>query len=156
MYKRQLLSINESKFELTSQRIKLIHLLLLTEQGIEVGDFDKSYSELETYFKTEDKLYDLRELYLLAYNYYNSIAHYKSAVSALSKHTKYNEVLYKGRQEFKILELEAKYDKAQDEKKINQLAEINEDQANTLRTSTIFLTCLGIGISFISLLSFLL
>jgi two-component sensor histidine kinase len=151
-----LLNINESKFKLTSQRIKLKHLMLLTDQGIKVKDFDKSYNALETYFKAEDKLYDLRELYLIAYNYYNSVAQYKSAVSALSKHTKYNDVLYKERQEFRILDLEAKYEKAQDEKKINQLAEINKDQANILRTSTIFLTTLGIGISFISLLSFLL
>jgi two-component sensor histidine kinase len=151
-----LLNINESKFKLTSQRIKLKHLMLLTDQGIKVKDFDKSYNALETYFKAEDKLYDLRELYLIAYNYYNSVAQYKSAVSALSKHTKYNDVLYKERQEFRILDLEAKYEKAQDEKKINQLAEINKDQANILRTSTIFLTTLGIGISFISLLFFLL
>ncbi len=137
-------------------RIDLLHLRYLANNSITVDDYKSKSNRLKQKFIKSDNLYNLRNISKLSYDYYTKQGHYNEANKALISYMTYKDEIFEETQEFKILELEAKYDKVQDEKIIDQLALANKLQADTLRQQKLFLITSTGGFLIISLLSFFL
>jgi two-component sensor histidine kinase len=153
----ELLSLKSKTQNQTAlNRIDLLHLRYLTDRNLSVTQFEQKSNRLFKIFEKNNNLYDLRNLSKLKYDFYNKKGDYSAANKALESYMNYKEEIFAEAQEYKILELEAKYDKVQDEKKIEQLALTNNLQANTLKQQTIFLITAAVGFLIISLLSFFL
>jgi two-component sensor histidine kinase len=137
-------------------KIRLQHLGYLAQNDVSLSEFDKQYSYLSTKLLDKGFLYILKDLHNTAYKYYTKKEEYKSAINSLNQFVEYENQLYSQRQNHRILDIEAKYNKEVDKRTILQLSESNETQANILRQRTIYLVSFGIGLVLISLLSFFL
>lgn len=137
-------------------KIRLQHLGYQAQNGVILSAFDKQYSDLSADLLDKGFLYILKDLHNTAYKYYTEKKEYKSAINSLNQFVEYENQLYSERQNHRILDIEAKYNKEVDKRTILQLSESNETQANILRQRTIYLVSFGIGLILISLLSFFL
>jgi len=147
---------SKTKNEISKDRIDQIYLRYMIESDISESEYYAASNELIEGFKSRNNLYDLRDIYKLNHEFYTRNGNYKEAIDALQSYMQYRDTIFAEQQEFKILELEATYDKIQDEKIIDQLGVTNKAQALTLKQQTAFLITTGGGFLIISVLSFFL
>lgn len=143
-----------SKKSYTSLRIGYVALHYATKKNLDTDLFYQEFNKLKTIAEKKKEPYVLKDLYQLEYKYLVEKKDFKNANQAiLNYHSQVNEI-FKERQQFVTLDLEAKYSKEKQDQQITVLEKDNILQEVKLKQQRIYLIGGAIGLMIISILSF--
>jgi len=143
-----------SKKSFTNLRIEYVALHHALKKNLDSKSFYKVFNRLKNVAEERKELYVLKDLFQLEHKYLVSKEDFKNANQAILNYQRYANELFKERQEFVTLDLEAKYSKEKQDQQITFLAKDNILQEVKLKQQRIYLISGAIGLLIISILSF--